>query len=383
MSTSGEKPLRILLTVESCGAGVGRHVVDLAQGLIGLGHSVDLVYSAERADARFIAGLERLGRAGCRVHEIGFVRSPGLKDVAHVRVLRQLIRRQGPFDVIHAHSSKAGALTRLAVGKGRTARIYSPHAFFTMHPGMGRRGMFLYGTIERMLSRRCEVIIANSDQEKAHAASLRILGDQVHTVHNGLELAPTSERSEARALLGVADDVPVVGFVGRLSPQKAPEVAVAAFRKLLESMPEARLVMIGDGESLPELRRSTADLGDAVDWRGDFDAPTVIAGFDVLLLPSRYESFGYVLLEALVNGVPVVSTPVGIAEQVVSDPSMGMIVPIDDAEAMGEGLRSVLERKRQGEAFVTSLAMVEPYSRDAMVKNIERIYRLAIAACGG
>ena len=128
---AGPTTLKILLVLEAAGAGVGRHVVDLVAGLLARGHAVDVVYSPARAEASFVAQLEAL-QGALTVRELPMQRSVGIRDLAAARGLRRLIRAGGPYDVVHAHSSKAGALLRLAAIGLPARRFYTPHAFITL-----------------------------------------------------------------------------------------------------------------------------------------------------------------------------------------------------------------------------------------------------------
>ena len=120
----GNVKLRILLVIETCGGGSGRHLVDLAGGLLRRGHHVCLIYSPARADEWFVRAISNL--EGLLVHSIDMRRNPGWRDVNSARLIRRAIARLGPFDIVHGHSSKAGALLRLAHGRDQSACVYTP-----------------------------------------------------------------------------------------------------------------------------------------------------------------------------------------------------------------------------------------------------------------
>src|SRR5436190_23340163 len=126
--------MRILIVVESSSGGTGRHVLDLCEGLIDRGCDVHLIYSAGRIDALFIerlSGLPRLRRTALRMRT-GIHPS----DFAVARPVRRYVRDHGPFDAIHGHSSKGGAIARLAaLGTGVPA-FYTLHGLIMMDPGL-------------------------------------------------------------------------------------------------------------------------------------------------------------------------------------------------------------------------------------------------------
>src|SRR5690606_27955331 len=111
------------------------------------------------------------------------------------------IREMGPFDIIHGHSSKAGALTRLALPRRHARRIYTPHAFRTMDPTLGKGASLVYGAIESLLGRFfSDAVVCVSDDEKAHAATLlRIPERLLHTVINGVGAPSPMDGAELRA----------------------------------------------------------------------------------------------------------------------------------------------------------------------------------------
>jgi len=123
--------LRILLVIEPSGGGSGRHVVDLARALIGSGHQVSLIWSPRRAAPWFEAAVAALPLHADE--RLPMRRSVGPWDVAALHTLNRLIARLGPFEIVHGHSAKAGALVRLAHAPG-AAKIYTPHALPMMGP---------------------------------------------------------------------------------------------------------------------------------------------------------------------------------------------------------------------------------------------------------
>ena len=129
--------LRILLVIESSGGGSARHTIDLANGLLRHGHSVELAYSPVRAEEWFETAVKNT--PGLIAHRINMSRSPGLSDIGAVRSLRKLFAARERFDVVHGHSSKGGALIRLASIGFDHARIYTPHALVTLDPELSKR----------------------------------------------------------------------------------------------------------------------------------------------------------------------------------------------------------------------------------------------------
>jgi len=374
------RKMRILILLEACG-GVARHVTDLCAGLHARGIEVHLLYSPKRADAVLATGLPRLSMQGIRSKAVVMGPEPSLADLRAWREIRRYLRDHGPFDIIHGHSSKAGALARLSGTSGCRVKVYTPHAFVTMNSAMNPARRLLYRSIERFLDMLGDAVIATSPAEFKHARTfLQIPKDKLFLVTNGI--APPAEeagrqRETLRRAWRIRDDEVVIGTVARLVPQKAPELLVRAFAGVVRCRERARLVMVGDGPLRERLEREVAQLGvsDAVVWPGYLEDPQVMSAFDIFALGSRYEGFPYVLLDALAAGLPVVTTAVGGTELVVNEGSNGIVVPIGGEKAMTEALSDLVadpdKRLRMGAA---SRSKIESFSLDRMVDETVEVY---------
>lgn len=291
--------------------------MELLRDQIAAGHDVSLIYSPLRSEPAFTGAVASLG-AGLRVRRLPMHRGVGVHDAFAAVQLWRLLRELGPFDVVHGHSSKAGALVRLAGLFSRApAVIYTPHAFVTLSP----EAHPVYGAIEWAASWFCEAIIVGSEQEYAHARNqLRLPAARLRLIPMGVDLNRHSERAAARQAFGLPDESFVVGFVGRLAPQKNPLRLAHVFREVAKARPDARLVIIGDGElrDVLEERLRAFGLLDATVRAGEIDGPDAMAAFDCLVCTSDYESFGLIFPEALAAGVPLVSPPVGVAAQAIT-----------------------------------------------------------------
>src|SRR5262245_4101602 len=127
--------LNVAFVIEATHGGTARHLLELASGLTADGHSVHVIYSHRRAESRFIKGLSEM--PGIRTAVVDMRREPHPSDAVACIAIRRYLRKRGPFDVVHGHSSKGGALARLAAFGLPVARIYTPHCFRTTDPGLG------------------------------------------------------------------------------------------------------------------------------------------------------------------------------------------------------------------------------------------------------
>ncbi len=358
--------MNILLLIESAGAGAGRHVMDLAESLTAAGHSVHLIYNFERTDSMFRRRLANAppslrGIVGLPMHH-----SPHPHDIHLIARLRAYVRRHGPFDILHCHSTKAGFIGRLGFWGAVAPIVYTPHGPLTMCPSLAWGVRLALRGLEVGLSCRTWAIIAVSEQEADHLASLGISRRKLFVVPNGVGRAARSEklRSAARSRMAIHGDQVVVGAVGRLERPKRVDLVLRAVSGLpCEVRPKIRVAVIGGGSLEPELRSlaSSLDIAHLVTWVGEVeDAGSLMTGLDVCVLATDYEAMPYVLLEAAAAGVPLVATRVGGVENLVTDGLNGFLVERGDVSRMASCIASLVEqsdlRKRMADEALHSVS---------------------------
>ncbi len=312
-------------------------VAQLLRGQAAAGHDVTLIYSPTRSDAIFMKEI-------CSIKPLEIITLPmrrevGLHDVWAGARLLWILGRHSQFDVIHSHCSKAGALARTAgIFFPRTVKVHSPHSFHSMFLRASR----LYGWLERRFAGLSDAIIAVSPLEKRFGVDkVGIPSSKMTVIRNGIEPIVAADGNEARKRIGCDDDDYVVGFVGRLVEVKNPARLADAFGIIAKDLPNARLAVVGEGELRGELEQRLERLGvmDRAIFLSDRNAMEFMAGFDCLLCTSDYESFALIFPEAMASGVPAVSPPVGISEEMIIDGKTGYV-----ADFSPEGLaRAVLK----------------------------------------
>lgn len=299
--------LRILHIVEASFAGVGRHVLDLAQAQIDAGHEVHVVYSPLRESHDFQGRRESM--AEVQWHRLRISRTFNQADYRAFRVLRGMVARLQP-DVIHGHSTKGGLLAR-AMPTSPWRIVYTPNAVYSMNPMLGRAARRLVSLVERFLSRRTDVLIAVSPEEEVHLRLIGVDNDKIHVVPNGIEPVKRANKVAVRVALELPRDETIVGFVGRLDEQKAPTDLLAIYGRLAARHADLHFAVVGDGPLRDELEQSVnpkGPLAGRIHFLGQQPGTWAMSAFDLLVLPSRYEGFPYVLIEAAHIGVPIVTT---------------------------------------------------------------------------
>jgi glycosyltransferase involved in cell wall biosynthesis len=272
------------------------------------------------------------------------------EDALGVRELARLL--SGRFDVVHTHSAKAGAIGRLAARRVGIPAVHTLHGFpfHDFQPAWRRN---LYIDIERRLGRSTDLFLAIGSTVAADAIRLgiappdrvRVIGSSVDT---SIKPSTSRTRAAARDLLGLPQDAPVVGTVGRLDYQKAPDQFVEAARRVRD--PRVRYVWVGSGELEAEARRlaSRSGLADRILFTGErSDVPVLLPAFDVFAMSSRYEGIPCALAEAMLAGIPAVATAVNGVPEIVVPGETGLLARPGDPASLARAIEHALARPEE------------------------------------
>ncbi|MCH2107222.1 MAG: glycosyltransferase [Planctomycetes bacterium] len=359
--------------------GTRRHLGDISRGLLARGWEVHLAVSAERTQG-FRTDLAQLAEAGAHVHEVPMVRELDLaKDRAHAQELFSLIQELEP-DLIHTHSSKAGALGRRAARKaGCEAVVHTPHTYSFLFGHMfGPLKRWIFKAVERRLSRMARLIVAVSEGEAATMRSSGVVDPtQVRVVSNGIDPAPYELAAPAALEESEGGRLRVL-VCGLLNVAKGQDLAISALA--LPGCEEVELWIAGEGEERRSLEGLAASLGVAerVVFLGHReDVPSLMKAADLLLLPSRWEGMPYVVLEAAAAGLPVLGTPVDGARELLCDGERGWMASEPSAEAVGAALKEVVlagEGERSARAERAQAWVLERHALERMMDDLEAVY---------
>lgn len=373
---AGRRPLHVALVAEAAGGGVGVHVADLIRGLSAAGVAVHAILpSGERLDPSIFDSRVLDCCAG--VLHVPMRQAPAMSDaLSWLRIYRQLLRIRP--DIVHSHSSKAGVLARACRGPWR--QIYTPHAFYTLNPSLSQAKRRLFGGIEGALGRHfCDRVVAVSQCEATHAhEDLRMPASRVATIPNGVPGFSMLKRAAAQQSLGLDPTRFTAAFVGRFAYQKGLDRLMRVADLLQARTGRAiDIAVVGEGDFESSAARPISRLPANVRLLGPVRAARrYFSAFDALVLPSRYEGMPYVYLEAMSAGLPIVTTRVAGAEELVEREQIGLVVAnTDDPRPLAWALRRLCKDATLRRSFRQNcVAATQRYTVDLMVRRTLALY---------
>ena len=358
-------PLRVLQVLEATVGGTRRHLRDLALGLAARGLDVHIAYSADR-DPDFARDLVLFREQGIGLTEIPMRRGPSVRDIVAIRRLRRLIRQLRP-DIVHLHSTKAGFVGRFAALGTGAAVLYSPHCFaFEMESALRP----VYRLAERLLAPLADGLVAVCEHEARLARQIGWREDRVHVIYNGIAPSPAPHPADKDG----------IAFIGRNCRQKGLDILLSAWVPLKKVLPDARLTIMSDLDD--RLRAAFTSAGATVLPFGTAaEAAALLGQSAILAMPSRWEAFPYLTLEAFAAGTAVVATDVGGVGEAVRDRETGLLVPPGNARELAMALQELLVspalRNRLATAARKELAR---HSAETMLDGLAALYG-ALAIC--
>jgi glycosyltransferase involved in cell wall biosynthesis len=305
----------------------------------------------------------RSARADSTVHLVP--RAENKWDAGPIRRHLGVVRRLRP-DIFHANlwttvGGQYGVIAALLARGVRTV-VVEQAPLPTDSP--------LQRFFKRFASRRVSAHVAVGERSaRAVEQAFGLPSGSVRTIYNGvpdIPVEPLPRRSNG----------PVIGAVGRLEPEKGYDVAIRALRDI----PEATLVLVGDGSERERLEALARELGlaDRVELTGWSDeARRYLPGFDAFVLPSRQEGFPLAVIEAMLAGLPVIAADVGSVGEAVVDGETGYLVPVGEPAVLAERLRRVLSDRELAQQLGRSgrERALANFTAETMARSFETLYR--------
>ena len=357
--------------------GIGRYTAALVRLLPTRTPGADVTaFTARHPRAAVDAALADNG-----LHEVDTVvlplPRPVLYDAWHVLGRAGPARRVAPVDLIHAPSPAVPPFEGVPL-------VVTVHdaAPITMPEATTRRGRSFHTRGFAAAAKRARLVIAVSNVAADEvAANTPIQRDLMRVVPNGVDLARATEEDVERVVHSFGlDGRPYVFWIGTFQPRKNVRALLDAFARLDESDVPHRLVLAGEEGWLADDDAPLRRLGDRVKLLGRVsgsEANALYAGADLFAFPSRHEGFGIPVLEAMVQGTPVVCSDIPVFREVAGDAAR--FVPVDDVAALADAIGSLLGDAAASAALVArGLDHVQAYSWERCADATIAVYREAL-----
>ncbi|MBI5025649.1 MAG: glycosyltransferase family 4 protein [Nitrospirae bacterium] len=306
----------------------------------------------------------------------------GINPYYDAIVLFQLIKliKKEKYHIIHTHSSKAGFLGRIA---GRVAKapiiIHTIHGF-SFHQFMNPFIKQLYALLEKVSARLSDILITVSEINRQEGINIAIAPkEKFITIYNGFALEKFQINIDKKAKkreLGFNPELPLVGMVGRLAPQKAPQIFTLAAMKILNKYPNVQFALVGDGPLQGEIRSMINNDHRIKLFGNRDDVPEILHTLDIFALPSLWEGLPRSIVEAMICSLPIVATPAVGTLEVIEHNVTGLLVPYNDPDALADSIVYLLNNPsiacQLGEN--ARERVIPKFSLELMIKKMEELY---------
>ena len=346
--------------------GISSYILNLARGLKARGHQVIVGSSAGE-------WVERLDRSGLR-HICLPLRTKSIispKLFLAYFALKRIIREEN-IDIIHSQTRVTSVLACRVSRKTRAPFISTCHGFFM--PRWERLAFPCWG----------KRVIAISEAVREHLIQdFRVPLESIRLVHNGIDIShrPSSivrRPEEIREGFGLKEG-PVAGIIARLSEVKGHKYLIAAMKGVIKEIPDAQLLIVGEGKIQKDLELLADKLGIGGNIRfipavADTSGPLSV--MDVFVMPSLQEGLGLSIMEAMLSGVPVIASDVGGIPSLVKDGITGILVKPKDYEGLTLAIIDLLKDRQKAMAMASAARelIIREFSLEKMVKETERVY---------
>ena len=295
--------------------------------------------------------------------------------------LRKEIRDFRPH-VVHTHTAKAGFLGRSAAFLEKVPIVVHTFHGHLLHGYFSSFKTLLFTITERFLARLSTALVSVGERVRNDLVNAKIGRlEQYVVVPPGVKLGAIPEQDRARKQLDISLETPVVLFVGRLTSVKRPDRLINSMFLLLESVPNAVLIIAGEGDLSLHTRELAKNLGDSVRFLGwQDDVERLYAAADIVVLCSDNEGMPVTLIEAASAGLPAVATDVGSTREVVAHQKTGLLVGKSDT-ALAEGVRILLEDRDllKSMGFAAKVRAEKHFGIEKLIFGYSELYKSLLA----
>lgn len=346
--------MRILHIVE-CAGGVERYLEMVVPRLAADGIEQEIVCSHSVDTSKLEKSVKK-----CVVTDMRQTFNP-MAVVKIIGQVRKAIKEYQP-DIVYCHSSFAGVFGRIAALGSKCKVVYNPHGWAFNRQ---KKSDVIFEVIERLLAKCTDRIVCISEAEKQSTITHRITSeDKLMLIPNGIDIdAVRSAVPIDRKLLGINENAFVVGMIGRLSTQKAPDVFIRASKLIHDQIPNSAFIIVGDGEQREEIETFAQQHGLNLVVTGWTDKPySYLKTFDVAMLLSRWEGFGLAIVEYMAAEKNVIATRTDAIPTLIEDGVDGLLVDVDNPQQAAEKVLWLYHHQKEA-AKIRNKALQKVYAK--------------------
>jgi len=312
---------------------------------------------------------------------VGGLFKPSIHALTYVYGLRRVlprVRREFPFDIVHAHTSFLDGTAGITAARKQNVPVV-----ITEHTGpftVLTRNRFIREVTLRAVKSADRVFAVSSSLKRDMVSELHVPSERIDVLANGVDLSRFVSGTRGRG--DAASHVRAL-WVGHFVEVKRLDRLVQAFARVADATPKLTLTLLGDGEKKQEIRSMVAELGlsERIDFLPSADRAGVahaMRDHDFLVVSSETETFSLVTVEALASGTPVLSTACGGPQDIIVNDTIGMVVT-NDTEGLATGLEQMSRKVKGFDPAALRKYAHEKYSwesiADALVLNYEQLIK--------
>lgn len=288
-----------------------------------------------------------------KIYFVPMTREINLKsDLISIIAIRKILRKE-KSDIVYLHSSKAGAIGRIALLFNFKRKIlYNAHGWY-FNANIGKRKKKIFSIIEKILAIKTDMIINISQSEYDSAIKYKIAkSKKMCIIENGIDFSRFKDsnkyREETRTKYNIKEDDVVIGVVGRISEQKDPMTSIKAFELVHKENNKTKLMLVGSGElekEVLEYARQNNIENDIIITGWVNDVEKYIPAFDIAILPSRWEGFGLVIIEYMACDKPIVASNVGGIGNIIKNEENGLLINVSDYIELANNINNLIKNE--------------------------------------
>lgn len=380
--------VKIALISEALGGGVRRHIIDLMKSLDKDKFDIYFLYNSHRADDVMLEEFPNLINLGIHLIEIKSLSNKiGLNDIVAFKNIYSVLKKINP-DIVHCHSSKAGAVGRIAARLiGVKFVYYTPHAYVFQNIYLSKIKKEIYIFIEKILSRYFTTKTINvSLGEKNYALNHNIdKCDKFIVIYNGIKennsIGNIFIKNKLEREFKIDTQIMTIGVVSRVDEQKDPVTFINIAKETLNKYSDVKFIYVGDGDLYKTMKEQVLQEGleEKIIFTGfRKDTEDILGIFDIVLTTSLYEGMPYVLIESLASSLPIVATNVVGNNEIVVNNKNGLLFEVGNQMQGFNCLEKLIENKDMIEIMkLKSLEIYEDkFTLDVMMNKYEKLYNI-------